>query len=230
MVVTDNLRHKARVLGLALIAPVLLGLGAFGASAQAASTPASGTSSTAAPSAAAVLQAIVQDDFEMGGQVAATVAAADLPTTFNLNVDGVALPVVVNGDTLVQVGPYAADPTFLLAAVNVKVWFHLDSNGDAVADLIVAQPTTIKGALVGEQSLNAQDPTKGQVLTVSVAQADGSTQQATVAVLPDTTVKILPPWDASQGLGAAVQVAAVGVMNAQGTLVAAIVVGVVSQG
>lgn len=229
MVVTDNLQQKARLLGLALVAPILIGVGGISSIVQAASPPAS--ASTAAASAASALQAVIENDFSLsGGQVVTTLNASALTATLNLSLDGMPLPIVVNAETAIQVGPYGADRGFLLAGASVKVWFHLDTNGDAVADLIVITPTTVKGTLVSDQNLNAQDPSKGQLLTVAVPQADGSTKQASVEVLPATVVKILPPWDASQGLGAAAQVAAVGVMNSQGALVAAIVVGVVSQG
>ena len=202
---------------------------AFGSAATPALAQAAGGGSSTSASQSA-LDAILQNDFEIGGQVSASVDASSLPATLNLNVDGLPLQVVVNGQTSVQVGPYAVDPSFLLVGVSAKVWFHVDNNGNAIADLIVIAPTTVKGRLVSDQSVDSQDPAKGQVLTLAVPAQNGSAaQDVTVDVLPATTVKILPPWDASQGLSGTEQVAAVGVMGSDDTLVAAMVVGVVVQ-
>jgi hypothetical protein len=175
--------------------------------------------------------AILQNDFEIGGQVAATVLASGLPAQMDLNVSGLPLHIVLDGQTQIQVGPYAANPTFVVAGAAAKVWFHVDNNGQAIADLVVLTPTVVKGTVVSDQNLDSQDPTHGQVLGVDVAtpSSGGSGQVVNVDVVPGTTVRILPPWDASQGLSGVDQVAAVGVMEPSGALMAAMVVGVVSQ-
>lgn len=219
------MKANRRLRAAALVAPFLFGLAGLPAMAQAASANASASTGQNA------LNAILQNDFEIGGQVSSTLDATNLPATLSLNVDGLMLKVVVNGQSTVQVGPYAADPTFLLAGVSAKVWFHVDNDGNAIADLVVIAPSVVKGTLVNDQNLNSQDPSRGQLLTVDVPAANGNAAQAvSVEVLPATTVKLLPPWDASAGLGSATEIAAVGVTDVNGTLIAAMVVGVVAKG
>ncbi len=220
-----KLQASRRLLAAAAVAvPLLFGSAGLPALAQAASgSPSTSTSQSA-------LNAVLQNDFEIGGQVASTVDATNLPGTLNLNASGLPLQITVNGQTTVQVGPYAADASFLLAGVSAQVWFHFDSSGNLVADLIVITPTVVKGTLTSDQNLSSQDPSTGQLLTVEVPAQNGNPAQAVnVEVLPDTVVKLLPPWNASAHLSAASQIVTVGVMNANGVLIAAMVVGVISK-
>lgn len=218
------MQANRRLRAAAIVAPLLFGLAGLPAMVQAASP------NTSTGQSQNSLNAILQNDFEIGGQVVSTVDATNLPATLNLNVDGLPLQVVVNGQSTVQVGPYAADPSFLLAGVSAKVWFHVDNAGNAIADLVVIAPSVVKGTLVNDQNLNSQDPSRGQLLTVEEpAQNGNAAQSVSVEVLPATTVKLLPPWDASAGLGSATEIAAVGVTDANGRLIAAMIVGVVAK-
>ncbi len=220
------MRRRPR-LGFAGLGAALV-LASAASPALAASAPVLPLTSTSA--SANALNAILANDIEIGGQVTTTVDTSSMPAALTLDAAGLSIPIVVNGQTQVDVGPYAVGPAFLLAGASAKVWFHFNASGSLVADLVVLTPTVVKGALVSDQNMNSQDPGQGQVLAVQVpAQGGNPAQVVTVDVLPTTTVRIVPPWDASQGLSAATEVAAVGVMAENGTLVAGMVVGVVAQ-
>jgi hypothetical protein len=219
------LLHKRRLAGAAVLAVLVFGGAGLPGLAQAAS----GRVSQSASQSPAVT-AILQNDFEIDGRVTSTVATAGAPGTVTLDVDGSTVQVVLNSKTLIEVGPYAADANFLLEGVSATVWFHLDSNGNEVVDLIVIKPRTVKGTLESQASSVDQDGTTSEVLTVQVPARNGNAPVIwTVTVLPETTVTILPPWDSTESLAQGQQVAVVGVVSAPRTLVAATVVAVVPQ-
>jgi hypothetical protein len=220
------LLHKRRLAGAAVLAVLVFGGAGLPGLAQAAS----GRVSQSASQSPAVT-AILQNDFEIDGRVTSTVVAtAGTPGTVTLDVDGSTVQVVLNSKTLIEVGPYAADANFLLEGVSATVWFHLDSNGNEVVDLIVIKPRTLKGTLESQASSVDQDGTTSEVVTVQVPARNGNAPVTwTVTILPETTVTILPPWDSTESLAQGQQVAVVGVVSAPRTLVAATEVAVVPQ-
>ncbi|MCL6595175.1 MAG: hypothetical protein K6V73_03085 [Firmicutes bacterium] len=183
----------------------------------------SGASPAAMRSAPSDLAAITQNDFELDGTVLATWRADSPPAPLRLgpsDAGGLEVDMGLSRTTVVEVGPYAVDPSYLVAGARARVWFHLDASGSPVADLVVVQPTVVKGTLLGVTA------GKGGALLLTVA-ADGGQGTLRVAVLAATRVQVLPPWEASQGLGAVSRVAVVGVPAPDGTLLAAFVVGLV---
>lgn|GEM_PF-7102318 len=166
----------------------------------------------------------VQHDLYMTGTVTGT--AGNGPSTLKLDVAGLPMSLTLNDQTAVEVGAHVADASFLLKGATVKVWFHVTAAGASVADLIVVAPTTVKGTLLSDQPINPADPAEGDLLQVQVG-SGANAQTVNIAVVAGTLVKVLPPWNASAGLAAATEVAAVGVTANDGTLVAAVVVGLV---
>jgi hypothetical protein len=210
-----------RTLRTGTIAAVVAAALGLGAAAPAAARPA--PPPVAMRTAPSDLAAITQNDFELDGTVLATWRADSPSAPLRLGpagAGGLEVDLALGHATVVEVGPYAVDPTYLVMGARVRVWFHLDADGNPVADLVLVQPTVVKGTLLGVTAA------RGGALLLTVA-PDGGQGTLRVAVLAATRVQVLPPWDASQGLGAVSQVAVVGVAAPDGTLLAAFVVGLV---
>lgn len=178
------------------------------------------------------IQAVMQND----GWVQGTIRGVGKDNSLNMDLKVAQMAFAMNQGTVVDVGPYAADTSFLVPGNTAKVYFHLDPNGNPVADVIVIAPTVVKGSLANVTNVDA----KTQVLLVetaanvpgggpngSGAAANGS-GNVNVDVTSATKVQIVPPWDASQGLSAVTQLVAIGVLGENGDLLAAVIVGVVA--
>ena len=159
---------------------------------------------------------VVQNDLSLTGTITQGTAKAVL----ELSLDGsVPIREAITSKTMMVVGPYAVGPSFLVPGTVVQTWTHIDAKGNIVADFVSLRPTVVQGTRSAGALVKGKD---GE----SILSVTSPTGPVEIVLSKGTVVHIVPPWDRSQGLSVVTEVAAVGVMRPDGTLLAAEVLGV----
>jgi len=168
--------------------------------------------------------AVVKNDLAFTGTVTGLAAAAGAPAgtwTVSLKLDNAGpITEMVTPNTTIRIGPYSADASFLVPGAMVEMWGHVSPSGGLTADFVSIRPTVVEGTRVGPVTA-AQDGT--HLVTV-----DTTNGPVVVLLGSATVVHIVPPWDRSEGLSAATDIAAVGVLVPSGALRAVAVLGMVT--